>query len=103
MAGEGKSVQLKGLADNGAACNGADGVNFIFGQLHGLKDNGKSTTLIGCLQIMEDGVVNVIAAEDGREALVQTVNQCVTYALGEPGFTREWTHCVHHLLIIMLE
>jgi hypothetical protein len=47
LAGEGKSIQLKGLMDNGTVCNGADGVNFIFGQLHGLKDNGESTTLIG--------------------------------------------------------
>jgi hypothetical protein len=100
LAGEGKSIQLKGLTDNGAVCNGADGVNFIFGRLHGLKDNGESTTLIGCLQIMEDGMVDVVAAEDGHEALVQTVNQCVTYALGEPGFAHKWTHRVHHPLII---
>ena len=45
-------------------------------------------------------MVNIVAAEDGREVIVQTVNQCITYALGEPGFAREWTNCVHHPLII---
>jgi hypothetical protein len=49
---------------------------------------------------MKDGLDNMVAAEDGHEALVQTINQCITYALGQLGFTRKWMHRVHHLLVI---
>ena len=49
---------------------------------------------------MEDGVIRVILTEDCDKAFIKAVNQRVTNALGELGFSSEWAHCAHHTLVI---
>ena len=49
---------------------------------------------------MEDGVICVILMEDCDKAFIEAVNQRITNALGELGFSSKWAHCVHHTLVI---
>ena len=49
---------------------------------------------------MEDGVIHVVLTEDCDKAFIKAVNQCITNALEELGFTSKWVHCDHHTLVI---
>jgi hypothetical protein len=56
--------------------------------------------LKGTLQVVEDGVVGVIAAENRYEVLVQSINQGIAYALWESCFACKGAHSAHHSLIV---
>ena len=49
---------------------------------------------------MEDGVIHIILTEDCDKTFIEAVNQHITNALGELGFSSKWAHCVHHTLVI---
>ena len=49
---------------------------------------------------MEDGLIRVILMEDCDKTIIEAVNQCITNALGELGFSSKWAHYVHHTLVV---
>ena len=80
--------------------NGGDRLNFLLRELHSLEYFREATALGGGVQVVEDGVIGVIPTEDRNKTFVEAVDQRITNALGELGFSREWAHCVHHTLVV---
>ena len=101
LAWKGGGMNREGLAARDRTVpNGGDQLNFHLRRLHSLKYLWETAALRGGVQVMEDDVVRVILAEDCNKAFIKVVNQCITNTLGELGFTSEWAHCVHHMLVI---
>ena len=101
LAWKGGGMNREGLAASDRTTHdGSDRLNFLLRRLHSLEYLWEMAALRGGVQVMKDGVIHVILTEDRNKAFIQAVNQCITNALGELGFSVEWAHCVHHTLVI---
>jgi hypothetical protein len=64
-------------------CNDGDGLNFVLGQLYGGEDQGKAQLLIQCLQVVDDRIFSIVAAENGHQMLVNPIDELVADTYGE--------------------
>jgi hypothetical protein len=65
------------------------------------KDDREHTTLIRTVEVANNGMIGVFAAEGGQESLVKALDETVAYTNGVMLLGGEWPCRIQHTLIIL--